>query len=404
VPDDRGRPVNGLRALRPAWVEVDLDAVRHNAGLLRRLVAPAELCAVVKADGYGHGAPEVATAAIDGGAALLAVALVEEGLALRAAGIAAEVLLLSEPTAEAMTEAVAHGLTPTLYRMEGVSAARKAAAQLGRPVPVQVKVDTGMHRVGADPEELLEVVQAVANAPELALAGLWTHLAVADVPDDPFTGVQLARFEHARAVLAGAGIVPRLVHAANSAGAIAHPDARLDLVRCGIALYGHLPSAALAGWIERALGEPASLAPALSWKARLHLVRRLEAGERTSYGRTYELATASYVGVVPLGYHDGVPRRLASAGGQVLVGGARRDIAGTVTMDQIIVDLGDDDAVRPGDEVVLIGRQGGEEITAEEWADRLGTISYEVLCGIGPRVPRRYVGGGSSGGACGPER
>nr|MDA8290484.1 alanine racemase [Actinomycetota bacterium] len=370
------------------------------AEVLSRLAAPASLCAVVKADAYGHGAPRVAEAALAGGAELLAVALVDEGLALRRAGIAAPVLLLSEPTPDAMEVAVAHELLPTLYRLDGVESARRVARGRPSPVRVEVKLDSGMHRVGASPEEVVGVVSAVEAAPELELAGLWTHLAVADDPDDPFTAEQLRVLERCLSELAERGIAVPVVHAANSAGAIAHREARLDRVRCGIALYGHSPSPALAGWVESDPAAGGRLAPALSWKAEVHLVRRLAAGERTSYGRTYELAHDGDVAVVPLGYHDGVPRRYATAGGEVLVRGKRRRIAGTVTMDQVIVDLGPGDGtpegrVRPGDEVVLIGRQGDDEITVEEWAERLGTVSYEVLCGIGPRVPRRYVGTGA---------
>jgi alanine racemase len=252
-----------------------------------------------------------------------------------------------------------------------------------------------MHRVGAAPCEALAVAKAIAEAPELELQGLFTHLAVADEPDDPFTARQLRVFDEVRRELAGHGIRPPIVHAANSAGAIAHPAARLDLVRCGIACYGHLPSPALAGHLAAGhlaagLGPSAALHPVLSLKARVHLVRELDAGERTSYGLAYELPVRSQVAVIPLGYHDGVPRAL-ERGGEVLVGGRRRRIAGSVTMDQVIVDCGPDGGVRPGDEAILIGRQGGEEITAEEWAERLGTICYEVLCGIGPRVPRIAV-------------
>ena len=180
-------------------------------------------------------------------------------------------------------------------------------------------------------------------------------------------------------------------HAANSAGAIAHPRSRYDLVRCGIACYGHAPSAAVAEHLAGLLGPGERLRPALALKSRVHSVRRLAAGERTSYGRTYELASDALVANVPLGYADGLRRQLGSSGAAVLIKGRRRRIAGRVTMDQLIVDCGNDAEVRPGDEVVLIGRQGSEEITAEEWAERLGTIVYEVLCGIGPRVPRRAV-------------
>lgn len=374
-------------ASRPAWAEVDLDAVRHNVGVLRALVAPAAVCAVVKADGYGHGAVPAARAALEGGAAWLAVALVEEGLALRDAGIEAPVLVLSEPPAEAMAVAVARRLTPTLYTEQGVEAARAAAGQ--RPVAVHVKVDTGMHRVGAPPAGAVALARAVAGHAELRLEGLWTHLAVADDPgEDDVTREQLARFERVRDELAATGVRPALVHAANSAGAVAHPPSRYDLVRCGIAVYGHPPSAALAG--------RADLRPALSLKARVTLARPLTAGERVSYGGRYRLPADGVVATVPLGYADGVPRRLSDVGGQALVGGRRVPISGTVTMDQLMVDCGPAPAVREGDEVVLIGRQGTEEVTAEEWAERLGTISYEVLTGIGPRVPRVYRGRGGT--------
>jgi len=394
------------RPLRPAWVEVDLAAVEANAALLVRLCAPARLCAVVKADAYGHGAVEVARAALRGGASQLAVALVEEGMALRDAGIVCDILLLSEPTDQAMIEAARYRITPTLYRPEGVARARRAArasatgasatgaSATGVPAAftVELKVDTGMHRVGVDPVGLLDLAQIVDAARELHLGGLWTHFAVADDPYDSYTDIQLKRFFEACSTLRDAGIAPGQLHVANSAAAISRADARLDLVRCGIALYGYDPSTALVGMIDQQL-PGCGLRRALSWKADMHMVRRLEAGERTSYGRLYEIAQPGYVGVIPLGYRDGVSRRYSTNGGEVLVNGVRRRIAGAVTMDQTVIDLGDDPTVRPGDEVVLIGRQGDDEITVEEWADRLGTITYEVLCGIGSRVPRLYVEG-----------
>ena len=368
------------RGYRPAWAEVDLSAISANAAALAEL---APLCAVVKANAYGHGAPEVARAALAGGASWLAVALVEEGVQLRDAGIAAPVLVLAEPTADAMAEAHARDLTPTLYTEPGVKAAAEAATA---PWPVHVKIDTGMHRVGASPADVDAVVGAVTSAASLELAGLWTHLAVADEPDqDDYTALQLDRFEAARTRLAAAGVVPPLVHAANSAGALAHPLARYDLIRCGIALYGHRPSPAVTPVVE--------LRPAMALKARVSHVRCLDAGERISYGRRYETRERTVIATVPLGYADGVTRRLFEAGGQLLVGGRRCPIAGVVTMDQLMVDCGPDAAVQPGDEVVLLGRQGRESVTAEEWARLLGTISYEVLCGVGPRVDRRYTGG-----------
>jgi alanine racemase len=372
------------QGFRPAWAEVDLAAVRANARALAALAAPARLCAVVKADGYGHGAVPVARAALEGGATCLAVALVEEGAALRDAGIEAPVLMLSEPPVEAMDEVVARRLTPTLYTLPGAHALARAAAAAapGEPVAVHVKVDTGMHRVGATVEDAVRVGLAVAAAPYLRLEGLWTHFAVADEPERDFTAQQCARLDGARRCFAAAGLVPAVVHAANSAGAIAHARSRYDLVRCGISLYGYA--------LGPAPDVVADLRPALSLKACVSFVRTLPAGEAVSYGLRYRLDGPSIVATVPLGYADGVPWRLSSVGGEVLVGGRRRPIAGTVTMDQIMVDCGPGAAVATGDEVVLLGEQGDERITADEWAGALGTITYEVLCGIGPRVPRVY--------------
>jgi alanine racemase len=377
---------------RRAWAEVDLAAIRHNAGVLARLSAPAQLCAVVKADGYGHGAPAVAAAALEGGASWLAVAVAEEGTALRAAGIDAPVLVLAEPPADAMGEVAAAGLTPTLYSAEGVAAAAAAAHGAVAPIDVHLKVDTGMHRVGAPAGELVALARAVHDAPGLRLAALWSHLAVAEgeeVDDRMFTAEQVRRFDESCAAVESAGIGVPMRHLANSAGAMAHPGARHDLVRCGIALYGEAPSAWAA---DRAAATGASpLRPALSWRARVSYVRRLPAGARPSYGRRRALPTDATVATVPVGYADGVPRRYFENGGTVLVGGRPCPLAGVVTMDQIVVDCGPGTEVSVGDEVVLIGRQGDAHRSATDWAQTLGTISYEVLCGIGPRIPRLVV-------------
>ncbi len=371
---------------RQAWAEVDLSAIRANAALLAELAAPAELCAVVKAWGYGHGSVEVAEAALEGGATWLAVALVEEGRDLREAGITAPILLLSEARPDAMAEVVRGRLTPTIYTATGMEALAEAAASAPGedPVAVHVKVDTGMHRVGASPGDAVDLAHQVAEHRRLTLEGLWTHFAVADEADDPETGLQLARLLEAADRLARRGVMPRLVHAANSAGALLHPASRLDLVRCGIALYGLAPAAALVD------GVAARLQPALSLAAEVSHVKTLAAGERLSYGLRYQLAEPSVVATIPLGYADGVTRRLSSTGGQVLIRGRRRPIAGTVTMDQLLVDCGPGAEVVPGDVAVLLGRQGDEEITAWEWAQRVGTIAYEVVCGVTSRVPRVY--------------
>ena len=373
-------------AARRAWAEIDLAAVRHNATRLAGLAAPAGLCAVVKAGAYGHGAVAVAEAALEGGATWLAVAIVEEGAELREHGMEAPILLLSEPPAAAMDDVVSLRLTPTIYTQQGVEAAAKAVAGAeAAPLDVHVKVDTGMHRVGASAGETPAVVRAVVDRPELNYAGLWTHFAVADDPGNPFTDEQCTRLDAVVAGLVEQGLQPPMVHACNSAGAVAHPAAHHDMVRCGIALYGVAPSAAMA-----AVAAVEGLRPVLSLRARVSYVREVGAGEAVSYGLRRPLERPSRVATIPIGYADGVPWRLGVTGGEVLIGGRRRPLAGSVTMDQVMVDCGDDEGVLAGDEAVLIGRQGTEHITAWEWATRVGTIAYEVLCGIGPRVPKIY--------------
>jgi alanine racemase len=371
-------------AFRPVWSEIDLGAVRHNVGALLETVAPAQLLAVVKADAYGHGAVPVARAALEAGAQWLGVALVEEGVALRDAGLSAPILVLSEPPPAAASEVVARGLTPVVYTHHGIEALAKAVAEAGRgePLGVHLKVDTGMHRVGCALDQAVMFVESITQTPELELEGICTHFAVADEVDNPYTARQAEVFDGLLAQLESRGLRPRIAHAANSAAALVFPGARYDLVRVGIALYGVPPAPDLADRI--------ALRPALALKAHVSFVKDLDAGERLSYGLRYAVSRRSRVATVPVGYADGVPRNLGAVGGEVLVGGRRCPIAGTITMDQLMVDVGEG-AVEVGEEVVLLGRQGAEEITAGEWAQRLGTIAYEIVCQIGPRVPRRYL-------------
>jgi len=371
--------------LRPVWGEVDLEAVRANTRVLAELARPASLLAVVKADAYGHGAVPVARAALGAGAEWLGVALVEEGAALRDAGIDAPILVLSEPAPAAAGVVVRHRLTPVVYTPAGIEALARAVGDAGgsAPLPVHLKVDTGMHRAGCSVEDALGLAQAIGARPELTLDGICTHFALADEPDHAYTTDQVARFDALLDDLDAAGARPPLVHAANSAGLLATPSAHYDLVRVGIALYGVPPADVLADRVE--------LTPVLSLRARVAHVKDLPAGSRVSYGLRYELDRAGRIVTVPVGYADGVPRNLGLVGGEVLVRGRRFPVAGAVTMDQLMVDVGDV-PVEVGDDVVLLGRQGDEEIKAGEWARRLGTIAYEIVTGIGPRVPRRYVG------------
>jgi alanine racemase len=371
---------------RPAWADVDLDAVAANTRAIAALVAPAEVCAVVKANGYGHGADDVARAALVGGASRLAVAVSEEGVALRRAGLDAPILLLSQPSAAAMADVVTHGLPPTLYSERACGALASAAARANVTVPVHVKIDTGMHRVGAEPDLGVTLAAQIAATEHLELEGFYTHLAVSEeLGRRGVTEAALDRFEAAVEKLAAQGVSPRLLHAANSGGALGHPRSRYDMVRVGIGLYGYAPGPDLIGRVP--------LTPVMSLRARVTHVQRLGAGEGVSYGLRYTTPRETMIATIPLGYADGVSRALSAAHAVVLVGGKRCPIAGTITMDQLMIDCGPESSVELGDEVVLLGSQGDETITAEEWADRLGTISYEVLCGIGPRVPRRTHGG-----------
>lgn len=363
--------------MRPTWMEVDLAAIRANAAALVAAFAPADLCAVVKAGGYGHGDLPAAGAALEGGAAWLAVALVSEGARLREADIAAPILLLSEPDPDDAGEVVRWGLTPTVYRHSFLDALERVAPP---GFPVQVKVDTGMHRVGALPALAADLARRVAASP-LHLQGMWTHFAAAE-EDPAFTAEQLRGLHTVVAALAVEGIRPEITHAANTAGGLAYPDARLDLVRAGAGLFGLRPAPGLAPEVR--------LRPAMRIVSRVAYLQRLPAGARPSYGRRRPLPAEATVATIPMGYADGVPARLAAGGGEVLIGGRRHPFAGAITMDQIVVDVGDH-PVEVGDEAVLIGRQGREEITADDWAARLGVLNYEVVCGFGPRLPRRYL-------------
>ena len=371
---------------RWAWADVHLDAITHNVEQLRATVAPSGLWAVVKADGYGHGAADVARAALAGGADGLCIALTQEGLELRNEGITAPILVLSEQPLAAAADIVSHDLTATVYTTEYVDALAAAARRAGRAaVAVHVKVDTGMQRVGVDPADAAALIAHVADhGPTLRVDGVFTHLAVADDPTDSFTTTQLERFDRMLEALGDAA--PSVVHAANSAASLASVAARRSFVRAGIAIYGISPGAGVDQLCT-------ALRPALSLRARVSFVKTVRAGSRISYGLRHRFDRDTTVATVPIGYADGVPRRLSAVGGEVLIGGRRCPIVGVVTMDQLMVDCGPNSTVARGDEVVLIGAQdapgGVERIRAEDWADALDTIGYEIVCGIGPRVPRR---------------
>lgn len=378
--DDRW---NESEPTRWAWARVDLDAYAHNIGVLKKMVSPSGLWAVVKADAYGHGAVPVSRAAVAAGVDGLCVAITTEGIELRDAGIDAPILIFSEQPIEDLAHIVRYRLTATVYRSAYVEAlAVSVRRHGGARLDVHVKVDTGMHRVGVDPVDVPELVARIAaNDDALRLAGIYTHFAAADVPDHPANRSQAQRFA---AVLGGLGAIDGsvAVHAVNSAGAMSMPAERRDFVRAGIATYGIVPGDGVADHCG-------DLRPVMSLHARVSRVQRLGVGEGVSYGQRFVTATPTTVATLPIGYADGVPRRLWSQGGEVLIRGKRRPIVGVVTMDQLMVDCGDDEIV-VGDKAVLLGAQGDESIRSEDWARALDTIGYEITCGIGPRVPRLY--------------
>ncbi|HZD23405.1 MAG TPA: alanine racemase, partial [Acidimicrobiia bacterium] len=361
----------GLRMVRPTYAEIDLGAITHNVTAFKNLIAPSRLCTVVKADAYGHGDVPVANAALDSGVEMIAVALVEEGARLREAGIEAPILLLSEPDPTAASDVAKWELTPTVYSMPFL----QALADTHVNFDVHLKVNTGMHRVGCDPGDVDVLLGALERAPNLELAALWTHFPVAD-EDAEYTNSQIERFgEIARRY------DPPATHLANTAGAVLFPDSRASMCRVGLGTYGLHPCPETVGRID--------LKPAMRLVTHVSHTQRLQAGERPSYGRVKSLSRDCTVVTAPVGYADGFARSLTH-NGSALIRGRRYPLAGMVTMDQIVIDVGDDEVDR-GDEVVLLGAQGSDEITANEWADKLGTITYEVVCSIGPRVPRRYT-------------
>ena len=368
---------------RPTVAEVDLAAIEANVAELRRIAAPATCCVVVKAGGYGHGAVEVAQAAVSAGADELAVATVDEALELRDAAVAVPVLLLVEPwSLHAARDAVRGDMSVTIWSSDALGLVEEAAAIEGRVARVEVKLDTGMHRYGATPADALGLLRAVEESRALRLGGVWTHLAVADDPARPETAEQLDLFDRvAGEFAASGGSVPRR-HAANSAGAIAHPRSRYEMVRCGIAAYGIAPSGAVAPLVP--------LRPVLTLRSAVARVAELPVGEGLSYGLGDAASTDRNVATVPIGYADGVDRGLGFGVGEVLIGGRRRRIVGAVTMDHLMVDCGSD-SVSVGDEVVLLGTQGDERVDPAEWAARLGTIPYEIVTRLSTRLPRHHL-------------
>ena len=372
-----------MRYPRFAHVEISLDAIAHNVRTLKaRTSAGTRFMAVVKADGYGHGAVPVARTCLGAGADRLGVATVQEAVTLREAGIVTPIQLLSEPPVSSVPLLMEHDLIPTVTTREFAVALGTQAAAVGRVMPYHLKVDTGMNRIGVRAEDAVEFARGLLDFPGLVLEGTFTHFATADVPGDwDFEG-QVRRFSSAIEQMRTDRIDPGIVHSANSAATILHSEVHGDMVRCGIAIYGLHPDAATYGAVD--------LRPAMAVKARASFVKRISMGEGVSYGLTWRAAGSAQIVTLPLGYADGVHRVLSNAM-RVLVGGVSCQQVGRVCMDQFMVEAPRDLRVSVGDEVLLVGSQGDESIIMDELASAAGTINYEMACAFGMRLERVYL-------------
>lgn len=365
--------------LRPTWVEFNPEAIAHNVRRLKQIVGEhVALMAVVKADGYGHGASAVARAALSNGASHLAVANLEEALLLREAGIRAPLLILSYADPAALPLALEYNLTLTVYDSGLAVAYERAAQRANRQLPVHVKIDTGMGRLGLLPDQARAFLADVSALGGLRLEGVYTHFSVAD--EDPlYTAEQARLFRSVVEPVRAAGIHLPYVHAANSAATLVSPALHFDLVRVGLAMYGLAPS--------QQVPLPADFQPALAWKTVIASLKTLPTGHPVGYGNTYITGDSEHIAVIPVGYADGL-RRAPAHYGEVLVRGKSAPIIGRISMEKSMINVSHIPECQIGDEVVVLGAQQGERITAEDIAQRLGTINYEVVCSILPRVSR----------------
>lgn len=370
-------------SVRPAWAEINLDHIAHNVREIKKLIGPiTKIMAVVKADGYGHGAPAVAETALRAGASSLAVAFIEEAVELRRAGVEAPVLVFGYTDPAQFSTLVENKLTPTVFDFSTAFEFSRQAAERNIIMPLHLKVDTGMGRIGMLPDEVVEIISRIMRLPGLKIEGIYTHFAAADEEDQSYTKEQLLLFNRVIDRCLEKEIYIPLVHAANSAAAIAHPHSRYNLIRLGLSLYGCYPFNDLRNYSF-------NLLPALTLKSRIVMVKALPPGSAISYGCTYITERETLIATIPIGYADGYSRLLSNQG-QVLIRGQRVPIVGRICMDHLMVNVSSIPGARRGDEVVLYGRQGEEQVTVEEAAGMIGTINYEILCAINKRVPRFY--------------
>jgi alanine racemase len=381
----QGSEILVMQNRRPTHVEIDLDALRNNLRQARRRAGEErQVLAVVKADAYGHGATRVAPVLQEAGADLFGVAMVEEGTELRQAGIDRPILVLGGLYPGQEEDYFRYSLTPSLFDLEAARRLNQAAERAGRPLPFHLKVDTGMGRVGFRPEEIDSVLAELSSLKGLSLEGVISHLALADEPQHPFTDEQIGLFRSLLSRVRGAGFAPRYVHISNSAALFTRDLPECNLVRPGIVLYGGLPSDHFAGSLD--------LQPVMSFRTSVVQVKTVPPGTGVSYGHRFRAGRETVLAAIPVGYADGFNRHL-SCRGEVLIRGQRARVAGTVCMDWTLVDVTDIPGVGVGDEVTLLGRDNGNIVTAEEWAERVGSISYEVFCQVSKRVPRIYKDG-----------
>ncbi len=374
-----------LKKIRAAWAEVDLDALAHNMREVKRLATKGALVtAVIKADGYGHGAKKIAQTLLDNGADRFAIAVLDEGIELRRSGFKVPILVLGFTDKERAEEVVANDLEQACYSWDLAEALSKEASKQGKTVKVHIKVDTGMGRIGLQPNaDSVQLIKRISQLPNLAIEGIFTHFAVADATDKAYTEGQYEKFNWICNELEKENVKINVRHCGNSATIIDLPNMHMNMVRAGIMLYGLKPS-------DEVMLDKLELKQVMSLKVRITHVKEIEAGQSVSYGRRFIAERKSKIASLPIGYADGYTRML-SGKAEALVKGKRVPVVGRICMDQCMIDVTGIENVAVGDEVVLFGKQGDGFIHIDELADKLGTINYEIVCMIGKRVPRVYI-------------
>jgi alanine racemase len=380
--------MNDIRKIRPAYAEINLDNLIHNMREIKRLsIAETKVMAVIKADGYGHGATKIAQVLLDNGADALAVAVLDEAIELRQAGIIAPIFILGYTQPERSEEVVKYDLEQSIFSFESAEALSKAAKAQNKTVSVHVKIDTGMGRVGLQPDnESVEIIKEISNLASLKIKGIFTHFATADEINKNYTQMQFDKFNWICTKLEEQGIKIEVKHCGNSATIIDLPTMHLNMVRAGIMMYGLAPS-------NEVMLNKLELKQVMSLKVRITHIKEIEAGQSVSYGRRFTADKKTMIASLPIGYADGYTRLLTGKA-EALVKGQRVPVVGSICMDQCMIDVTGIEDVKVGDEVVLFGHQGEEYISIDEVAKKLGTINYEIVCMISRRIPRVYVSNG----------